>query len=131
MLDRQSSLPPHERRALKITSTSSEEELSEQEKEAMALETKTLSDPSSDRINNIATVVVAYPATPLISSRVRFCCSASHTKADIDEVLSAVDEVGGLLDLKLGDGGPGGRWNLEKVIENAVQLVHWNGEDII
>ena len=30
----------------------------------------------------IVTVVVGYPATPLVSSRVRFCVSASHTKDD-------------------------------------------------
>jgi len=39
-------------------------------------------------------VVVAYPATPLISTRVRFCVSAAHTKEDIDDVLVACDEIG-------------------------------------
>ncbi|KAF8749842.1 Serine palmitoyltransferase 2 [Rhizoctonia solani] len=42
----------------------------------------------------IVVVVVAYPATPLVTSRVRFCLSAAHTKEDIDEVLRACDEIG-------------------------------------
>lgn len=37
----------------------------------------------------IVVVVVGYPATPLVSSRVRFCVSASHTKDDSEfELLS-------------------------------------------
>jgi serine palmitoyltransferase len=34
--------------------------------------------------NNIAVVVVGYPATPLTFSRVRFCISAAHTIKDLD-----------------------------------------------
>jgi len=49
---------------------------------------------------NIAVVVVGYPATPLVESRVRFCISAAHTKEDLDKVLIACDEVGDLLQLK-------------------------------
>ena len=41
----------------------------------------------------IAIVVVGYPATPIVESRVRFCLSASHTREDLDEVLQAMDEV--------------------------------------
>lgn len=48
----------------------------------------------------IAVVVVGYPATPLTSSRVRFCVSASLTKEDLDMLLAAVDEVGILMTLK-------------------------------
>ncbi|KAL6306906.1 serine palmitoyltransferase 2 [Sparassis latifolia] len=69
----------------------------------------------------IVVVVVGYPATPLVTSRVRFCLSASHTKEDVDTVLMACDEVGDLLNLKQGDGE---RWPLEQIIERAVELVN-------
>ncbi|OBA28577.1 PLP-dependent transferase [Hanseniaspora valbyensis NRRL Y-1626] len=72
---------------------------------------------------NIAVVIVAYPATPLTESRVRFCISASLTKEDIDYVLRHVDEVGDMLFLKTSSGIGGGsldgkppRWNIEDVI---------------
>jgi serine palmitoyltransferase len=74
-----------------------------------------------ERKTPIAVVVVGYPATTLISSRVRFCLSASHTKADVDELLRACDEVGTVLDLKHG---AEQRWTVEEVIEQAVELVH-------
>lgn len=34
----------------------------------------------------LATVVVGFPATPIIQSRARFCLSAAHTKEMIDHV---------------------------------------------
>jgi len=37
--------------------------------------------------NNVAVVVVGYPATPLNFSRVRFCISAAHTIQDLDFAL--------------------------------------------
>ncbi|KAI8393711.1 pyridoxal phosphate-dependent transferase [Radiomyces spectabilis] len=49
----------------------------------------------------IAVCVVGYPATPIISSRARFCLSASHTKDDIDHALETISEVGDLLMLKV------------------------------
>lgn len=49
----------------------------------------------------MAVVVVGYPATPIITSRARFCISASHTRKDLDYVLSKMDEIGDLLDLKM------------------------------
>lgn len=77
----------------------------------------------------IVVVVVAYPATPLISSRVRFCVSSAHTKEDIDDVLQACDEIGDVLCLKYANGGPGGRWSLDKIKSHAVELVQWNGKE--
>ncbi|KAF9809452.1 hypothetical protein IEO21_07378 [Rhodonia placenta] len=68
----------------------------------------------------IIVVVVAYPATPLVTSRVRFCLSASHTKEDVDLVLTACDEIGDLLDLKQGSGE---RWSLQEITDRAVELV--------
>ncbi|THH12860.1 hypothetical protein EW146_g7298 [Bondarzewia mesenterica] len=74
------------------------------------------------RATPIVTVVVAYPATPLVTSRVRFCVSASHTKDDIDTVLRACDEIGDALDLKhlpINE-----RWPLERIMDNAAELVN-------
>lgn len=71
----------------------------------------------------IIVVVVAYPATPLVTSRVRFCVSASHTKEDIDIVLRACDEVGDWLDLKHGIPAAE-RWTVQKITESSGELVH-------
>ena len=49
----------------------------------------------------LAVVVVGYPATPIITSRVRFCISASHTRADLDIVLQKVSEIGDILSMKV------------------------------
>ena len=49
---------------------------------------------------HVATVVVGFPATPIIESRARFCLSAAHTKEMLDATLKAIDEVGELLKLK-------------------------------
>ena len=56
----------------------------------------------------ISVVVVGYPATPLISSRARFCISAAHNKDDLDRLLSACDEIGNVLQLKFASGIAGG-----------------------
>jgi len=34
----------------------------------------------------LATVVVGFPATPIIEARARFCLSAAHTKKMLDKV---------------------------------------------
>ncbi|KAK3066584.1 serine palmitoyltransferase component, partial [Teratosphaeriaceae sp. CCFEE 6253] len=57
----------------------------------------------------ISVVVVGYPATPLISSRVRYCVSAAHTKEDLDRLLAACDQAGEVLQLKFSSGIAGGR----------------------
>ncbi|KAJ1494808.1 pyridoxal phosphate-dependent transferase [Baffinella frigidus] len=41
----------------------------------------------------LAVVVVGFPATPVIKSRVRFCISAAHTEADLISALRVVDKV--------------------------------------
>ena len=38
----------------------------------------------------LATVVVGFPATPIIESRARFCLSAAHTKEMLDHVSSLI-----------------------------------------
>jgi serine palmitoyltransferase len=73
----------------------------------------------------IVVVVVGYPATPLVTGRVRFCVSSAHTKGDIDTVLRASDEIGDVLDVKHL---PGERWPLERILNSAVELV--NMEDV-
>ncbi|EAU84115.2 serine palmitoyltransferase 2 [Coprinopsis cinerea okayama7 len=74
-----------------------------------------------DRQTPIITVVVAYPATPLVTSRVRFCVSAAHTKDDIDTILRACDEIGDVLDLKHGIPRRE-RWSIEDITSRAVEL---------
>lgn len=69
----------------------------------------------------IAVVVVTFPATSVETCRARLCPSASHTKEDIDIVLRACDEVGGILDMKHGSCE---RWGINEVCERAVELVH-------
>jgi serine palmitoyltransferase len=66
-------------------------------------------------------VVVGYPATTLATARARLCISASHTKEDIDKILTYCDLVGDLLDLKYGSGE---RWPLQRILDNAVELVN-------
>ncbi|KAJ7087318.1 pyridoxal phosphate-dependent transferase [Mycena belliarum] len=74
-----------------------------------------------DRATPIVVVVVAYPATSLLTSRVRFCVSAAHTKEDVDTVLRACDEIGDVLDLKHGLQG-GERWGVDEVCVRALEL---------
>jgi serine palmitoyltransferase len=98
---------------------------------------------------NISIVIAGYPATPLLTARVRFCVSAAHNKDDMDRVLKACDEIGDLLDLRFSTGIMGGitplpegmtaadfqanktssstqkpiapRWKLEDVLANGVR----------
>ncbi|XP_055356419.1 serine palmitoyltransferase 2-like [Paramacrobiotus metropolitanus] len=48
----------------------------------------------------VAVVVVGFPATPLRLARARFCMSAAHSKAMLDEVLTAANDVGDILNIK-------------------------------
>ncbi|KAK9369549.1 pyridoxal phosphate-dependent transferase [Lipomyces kononenkoae] len=73
----------------------------------------------------IAVVVVGYPATPLVTSRVRFCVSAALNKDDLDAILRACDELGDLMMLKFSSGtgneqGEKPRWKVEDVIRKGV-----------
>lgn len=90
----------------------------------------------------IAVVITGYPSTPVISGRARFCVSAAHNKEDMDRILSACDEIGDLLQLKISTGIAGGinaieedqvdgldltgaiiapRWSLKDVLEHGVR----------
>ncbi|KAJ4304224.1 serine palmitoyltransferase component [Collariella sp. IMI 366227] len=93
----------------------------------------------------ISVVVVGYPATPLISSRARFCISAAHNKEDMDRVLAACAEVGHLIDIKYSTGIAGGQeplpegvtiemekeWRKANGLEGVVKPPRWNLEDVI
>ena len=97
----------------------------------------------------ISVVVVGYPATPLISSRARFCVSAAHNKDDLDRFLAACDEIGNVLQLKFASGLAGGapplaegvtwemeqsRKRLEKLDKASQSLVvrpRWTYDEVI
>ncbi|KAM9847905.1 serine palmitoyltransferase 3 [Aulostomus maculatus] len=48
----------------------------------------------------IGVVVVGFPATPITEARARFCVSAAHTRAMLNQVLHHLNEVGDALCLK-------------------------------
>ncbi|KAK8058531.1 aminotransferase class I and II [Apiospora phragmitis] len=92
----------------------------------------------------ISVVIVGYPATPLISSRVRFCISSAHNKDDMDRVLAACQEVGDILQIKFSTGVAGGQklpagitpeneeqWRKENGLENVFEPPRWPLEEVI
>ena len=50
----------------------------------------------------IAVVVVGFPATNLLTTRIRFCISAAHTREDLEWAIKEFDEIGSRLMLKYG-----------------------------
>ena len=48
----------------------------------------------------IATVIVGFPATPILFSRIRFCISSNHTIEQIREVVKSVKEVASVVHLE-------------------------------
>jgi serine palmitoyltransferase len=94
----------------------------------------------------ISVVIVGYPATPLVSSRARFCVSAAHNKEDLDRLLTACDEIGNVLQLKFSTGVAGGalpppegmtpemekEWHRQQRLRNGkIQEPRWRLEDVI
>lgn len=93
----------------------------------------------------ISVVVVGYPATPLISSRARFCISSAHNKEDMDRILAACDEVGDILQLKYSTGIAGGQdplpegvtpetereWRKANGLEGVIKPPRWKLEDVV
>ncbi|KAI9779741.1 MAG: serine palmitoyltransferase component [Geoglossum umbratile] len=80
----------------------------------------------------ISVVVVGYPATPLVSSRARFCVSAAHTKDDLDRLLIACDEIGSVLQLKFSSGVAGGAEPIpDKVSVETGKTEGRNGASIV
>ncbi|MES1905443.1 MAG: Serine palmitoyltransferase 2 [Paramarteilia canceri] len=41
----------------------------------------------------IASVMVGYPATPLLKPRIRFCLSSSHSKSDLDFIIDTLEKA--------------------------------------
>ncbi|KAI0118593.1 serine palmitoyltransferase [Nemania sp. FL0031] len=94
---------------------------------------------------NISVVVVGYPATPLISSRARFCVSAAHNKDDLDRLLAACDEVSNILQLKFSTGIAGGlkplpdgvtpeneaAWRKANGLEGVFEPPRWTLEEVV
>lgn len=76
----------------------------------------------------ISVVVVGYPATPLVSSRARFCVSAAHTKDDLDRLLAACDVVGDVLQLKFASGVAGGATPLPDGLSHEMER-DWMGAE--
>eukprot|EP00761_Pharyngomonas_kirbyi_P011604 gb/GECH01011630.1/.p1 GENE.gb/GECH01011630.1/~~gb/GECH01011630.1/.p1 ORF type:complete len:482 (+),score=86.21 gb/GECH01011630.1/:1-1446(+) len=54
----------------------------------------------------LAVVVVGFPATTLIDSRVRFCLSSAHTREDLEYAVKMIDEIGDLVLVKYNNNAP-------------------------
>ncbi|XP_046576494.1 serine palmitoyltransferase 2-like [Haliotis rubra] len=65
----------------------------------------------------LGTVVVGFPATPIIKSRARFCLSAAHTKEMLDTALVIIDELGDELNMKYS------RFPSRVFSENSIKLI--------
>lgn len=48
----------------------------------------------------LAVVVVGFPATPILTSRVRFCLSAGHNKKELEDAMDRFDEVAEICHIK-------------------------------
>ncbi|EGV60468.1 palmitoyl transferase [Yamadazyma tenuis ATCC 10573] len=72
----------------------------------------------------IALVIAAYPATPIVSGRVRLCLSSALTKEDLDYVLEKFSEIGDLIYLKFGSGIPGQtkKMNIQEALAGNVEM---------
>ena len=66
-------------------------------------------------------VAQAYPATPLVSGRARFCVSAAHTFEDMVQLMHAVDDVGHTLGLRHGRRTVSG---VDELAKTAVEVVN-------
>jgi serine palmitoyltransferase len=53
----------------------------------------------------VATVVVGFPATPLLTARMRVCISASHSRGDLDFALEMFEALGDLCSLRYSEDG--------------------------
>jgi len=47
--------------------------------------------------SNIAVVVVGFPATPILTSRARFCISAGHTRKELEDAIDKIREVSNII----------------------------------
>ena len=93
----------------------------------------------------ISVVIVGYPATPLVTSRARFCVSAAHNKDDLDRLLAACDEIGDVLQLKFSTGVAGGadhlpdgvtpemekEWQKANGLQGVIKAPRWSLREVI
>ena len=56
--------------------------------------------PSLPLTPQLAVVVVGFPATPLVTSRARFCISAGHKREDLEDALVKIKEVARILKIR-------------------------------
>jgi len=52
--------------------------------------------------HGLAIVVVGYPITPILLTRVRFCISASHTRVQLEAAVRTIAEHGHIFGLRFG-----------------------------
>lgn len=75
----------------------------------------------------LAVVVVGFPATPLIKSRVRFCISAAHSEVDLIDALKVVSEVAEQVMIKYKWNGRPNVVQSKDMKQNKVKISpHWN-----
>lgn len=70
----------------------------------------------------LATVVVGFPATPLLLSRARFCIAASHTPEELERALQLIEEAAYEVRRWLANGPTGKRGLPVKIVEAALRL---------
>ncbi|KAL0014634.1 hypothetical protein SO802_001703 [Lithocarpus litseifolius] len=66
---------------------------------------------------NVAVVVVSFPATPLLLARARICISASHTKEELLKALEVISQVGDLVGIKYFGAEPNKHQQEEKMMK--------------
>ncbi|KAK6794873.1 hypothetical protein RDI58_008326 [Solanum bulbocastanum] len=67
---------------------------------------------------NVAVVIVGFPATPLLLARARICISAAHSREDLNIALEVISKVGDLTGIKYFPAEP----QKQQVEENSFKL---------
>ena len=69
--------------------------------------------------HHVAVVVVGFPATSLLTARVRICISACHTRSDLDYCLKVLQHAGNLTGSLMKQRSPKELPSLERLIQCA------------
>ena len=86
---------------------------------------------------NLAVVVVGFPATPVLLSRVRFCLSASHSQRDLDKVVEILNDVVNKVGIKYAEGETPidvedlNRLALEVSLGDGVPITEWKPRPLV
>jgi serine palmitoyltransferase len=86
---------------------------------------------------NLAVVVVGFPATPVLLSRVRFCLSASHSQRDLDKVVEILNDVVNKVGIKYAEGETPidvedlNRLALEVSLGDGVPITEWRPRPLV